>query len=119
VKVHAFLTSALDGDECQFYAPSTLPPGKEPLVSLDRRLSGPQSQPGRGDEEKNSQLLLGFEPPIIQPVAQRYATELSQLLPIFLILVICSTGIGQSREVCMKLYTATERKQAYKRTIGH
>jgi hypothetical protein len=36
---------------------------------------------GRGDEEKNSQNLPAFEPPIIQPVVQRYTTELSRLLP--------------------------------------
>jgi hypothetical protein len=57
-------------------------PGKEPLVPLDRRLSGPQSRSGRGGEEKNSQPLLGLEPPIIQPVAQRYTTEMSRILSI-------------------------------------
>jgi hypothetical protein len=46
---------------------------------LDRRLGGPQSRSGRGGEEKNSHALLGLEPPIIQPIAQRYATELSRL----------------------------------------
>jgi hypothetical protein len=45
---------------------------------LDRRLGGPQSRYGRGGEEKNSQPLPGLEPPIIQPVAQRYTTELSK-----------------------------------------
>jgi hypothetical protein len=40
-------------------------------------LGGPQSQPVRGAEEKNSQLLPGFEPPIIQPITQRHTTELS------------------------------------------
>jgi hypothetical protein len=30
-------------------------------VSLDRRLSGPQSRPGHDIEEKNSQLLPGNE----------------------------------------------------------
>jgi hypothetical protein len=45
---------------------------------MDRRLGGPQSQSGRGDEKKNSQSLPGLEPPIIQPVAQRYTTEISQ-----------------------------------------
>jgi hypothetical protein len=29
-------------------------------------------------KRKNSQPLPGFEPPIIQPVAQRYTTELSR-----------------------------------------
>jgi hypothetical protein len=36
------------------------------------RLGGPQSRSGRGGEEKNSQPLSGLEPPIMQPVAQRY-----------------------------------------------
>jgi hypothetical protein len=61
----------------QLHAPTSLTPGKEPLVPLDRRLVGPQSRSGRSGEEKNSQPLPGIEPPIIQPVAQRYTTELS------------------------------------------
>jgi hypothetical protein len=56
--------------------------GKSPWYPLDRRLGGLQSQSGRGGEEKNSQLLPGLEPPIIQLVAQRYTIELSQLLSI-------------------------------------
>jgi hypothetical protein len=56
----------------QFYATTVLPPGKEPLVPIDRRLSGSQSRYGHGGEEKNSQPLPGLEHPIIQPVAQRY-----------------------------------------------
>jgi hypothetical protein len=42
-------------------------------------LGGPQNKPGHGGERKNSQPLPGFEPPIIQPVAQRYTRELSRL----------------------------------------
>jgi hypothetical protein len=34
---------------------------------------------GRDGEEKNSQILPGRELPIIQPVAQRYTTELFRL----------------------------------------
>jgi hypothetical protein len=34
---------------------------------------------GPSGEEKNSQHLPGLEPPIIQRLAQRYATELSRL----------------------------------------
>jgi hypothetical protein len=45
---------------------------------MDRRLGGPQSRSGRRGEEKNSQPLPGHEPPIIQPVAQRYTTELTR-----------------------------------------
>jgi hypothetical protein len=52
-----------------FTTPAALPPGKEPM---DRRLGGPPSRSGRDGEETNSQLLPGLEPPIIQPVAQRY-----------------------------------------------
>jgi hypothetical protein len=47
---------------------------------LDRRLGGLQSQSVRGGEEKNSQSLPGLKPPIIQPLDQRYTTELSLLL---------------------------------------
>jgi hypothetical protein len=46
---------------------------------LDTSPSGPQSRSGRGGEEQNSQPLPGLEPPIIQPVAQHYTTELPRL----------------------------------------
>jgi hypothetical protein len=46
----------------RLHAPAALPPGKEPLVPLDRRLGGPQSRSGRGGEEKNSQSLSVIEP---------------------------------------------------------
>jgi hypothetical protein len=36
--------------------------------------------PRAGGEEKNSQPLPEFEPPIIQPVAQRYTIELFRFL---------------------------------------
>jgi hypothetical protein len=64
----------------QLHAPAALPQGKSPWYPLNRRLGGPQSRSGHAGEEKNSHTLLGFEPPIIQPVAHRYATELSRLL---------------------------------------
>jgi hypothetical protein len=53
---------------------------KRPWYPLDRRLGGPQSRSERKGEERNSQPLPGLEPAIIQPVAQRYNTELSGLL---------------------------------------
>jgi hypothetical protein len=56
--------------------------GKSPWYPLDRRLGGPHSRAGRGGEEKHSQPLLGLEPPIIQPVVQRYTTELSLSYPV-------------------------------------
>jgi hypothetical protein len=47
----------------QLQAQAALPPEKRSW------LNGHQSRSGRGGEEKNSQPLLGLEPPIIQPVA--------------------------------------------------
>jgi hypothetical protein len=75
-----YLISALDGGEWS----ATLlrqfnPQGKIPWYPPDKGLGGPQSRSGRVDE-KNSQPLPGIEPPIIQPVAQRYTLELSWLL---------------------------------------
>jgi hypothetical protein len=55
------------------------PQGKSLWYPLNRRQGGPQSKSGCSDEVKNSKLLPGFEPPIIQPVAQCYTTELSWL----------------------------------------
>jgi hypothetical protein len=55
------------------------PKGRSPWNTLDRRLGELQSRSGRGGEEKNSQPLPGIEPQIMQPVAQRYTTELTQL----------------------------------------
>jgi hypothetical protein len=56
------------------------PQWKIPWYPMDRRLGGPQSRSGRGGEEKNPQPLPGLKPPIIQPIAQRYTTELSRLI---------------------------------------
>jgi hypothetical protein len=47
---------------------------------MDKRLGGPQSRSWHGGEEANSHPLPGFEPPIIQPVAQRYTNESSRFL---------------------------------------
>jgi hypothetical protein len=44
------------------------------------KLAGLQSRSGHDREEKNSQPPPEFEPPIIQPVAQYYTTELSRVL---------------------------------------
>jgi hypothetical protein len=52
---------------------------KSPRYPLDRKLGGPQSRSGRCGDEKNSQPMPRLEPPIIQPVAERYMTELSRL----------------------------------------
>jgi hypothetical protein len=64
----------------QLHALTSLPPhGKSPWYTLDRKLGGTQRRSGRGGEEETSQLLPGLEPPIIQPVAQSYNTELPRL----------------------------------------
>jgi hypothetical protein len=47
---------------------------------MDRWLDGSQSRSGSGGEEKNFQPPPALEPPIIQPVAQRYTTEITRLL---------------------------------------
>jgi hypothetical protein len=47
---------------------------------LDRRLDEFQNRSEDGGEEKNFQPLPVLEPPIIQPIAQRYTTELCLLL---------------------------------------
>jgi hypothetical protein len=57
------------------------PHGNSSWYQSDMRLGGSQSRSGRGGEEKNSQPLPGLESPIIQPVAERYITELSRLPP--------------------------------------
>jgi hypothetical protein len=56
------------------------PQRKSPWYPLDRRLGEPQSRSGRGGVEKSSQPLTGLEPPIMQPVVQRYTSELPRLL---------------------------------------
>jgi hypothetical protein len=56
------------------------PQGKRPWYPLDRSPGGPQNHSQRGGEAKNFHCLPGFEPPIIQLVAQSYTTELSRLL---------------------------------------
>jgi len=53
VYLHTFLTSALDGGEWpQLHALAALPLGKGPWYSLDRRLSGPQSQSRQSGKKK-------------------------------------------------------------------
>jgi hypothetical protein len=73
---HAFLTSALDGGEWSASRPGRFTHWERAPNLLERRLGGRQSRSGCGSEEKNSQPLPRLEPPIIQPVAQRYAAEL-------------------------------------------
>jgi hypothetical protein len=81
VELHAFLNSALDGGKW-----SALRPGR--FTSRERAPGthwiwswvGPRASLDAVVKRKNSQPLPGLEPLIMQPVAQRYTTELSQLL---------------------------------------
>jgi hypothetical protein len=60
----------------QLHTPAALPPGKEPLVPTEQEAEwAPEMVWTRGEEQENSEPLPGLEPPIIQPVAQRYTTE--------------------------------------------
>jgi len=77
VLIHAFLTSALDGRDWSVSRPDIQ--GKSSCYPWDRRLGGPQCRSVRGGERENSQPLPAVEPPIIQPVAQYYTTEIFQL----------------------------------------
>jgi hypothetical protein len=73
----------LDGMEVsgQLHAPAALSPGKESLVPIIWEARW-------GSEKKNSQLLQGLKPPIMQPIAQHYATEIYQLLLLLLLLLL-------------------------------
>jgi hypothetical protein len=55
----------------------------------------------RGGEEKNSQPLTGLEPPIIQPAAQRYTTELCRLT-----MIIVFTPITKLLQKFMELFSS-------------
>jgi hypothetical protein len=44
----------------KLHTPAALPPRKEPLITIVRRLGGPQSRSGRGGKEKNSQPPPGI-----------------------------------------------------------
>jgi len=72
--MQAFIASALGRGEWLVSRPDRFNFGKEHLYPRNRSLGGPQSRSGCSSEEKNSQPLTGLEPPIIQPVAQRYTT---------------------------------------------
>jgi hypothetical protein len=81
VYLHAFFDFGTRWRWVVSFMPRPLhPQRKNPWYPLDRRLGEPQSRSGRGGEEKNSQPLLGLEPPNIQSIAQRYNSELSRLL---------------------------------------
>jgi hypothetical protein len=51
IQLHEFLTSTLKRRNGQFHSPAAFTPWKKPHYPVDRRLSGPQSRSGRGDEK--------------------------------------------------------------------
>jgi len=53
-KLHAFLTSALEGDELSASRPCRFTYRVRAPVPIDRRLGGPQSRSGRSGEQKIS-----------------------------------------------------------------
>jgi hypothetical protein len=64
----------------QLHAPATLPFRKRaPGTHLIGGWVGPRAVLGAMVKRKNFKPLLELEPPIIQPVAQRYTIELSRL----------------------------------------
>jgi hypothetical protein len=60
-------------------------PRERPWYPSDRKLGGPENRSGRGGAERNSHPLPGRGPPIFQPIAQLYTTELSRLLSKYLL----------------------------------
>jgi hypothetical protein len=64
----------------QLHDPAALPPGKKILVPIGEEAGWFPEPVWSGGEEKHSQPLPGFEPPIIHPVTQRYTAKLSRSL---------------------------------------
>jgi hypothetical protein len=89
--------------------------GKSPWHPLDRRLGGPQNRSGRGGKEKNSQPLSRLEPPIIQPLAQRYTTELSRLL-LFSLTLPNTVAWSMQDITCNKLFFCNRIYERYNYT---
>jgi hypothetical protein len=64
-----------------------------------KRVPGSQSRSGRGGEEKNSQPLPGLEPPIIQPVAQLYSTDVSRILIIIVYKILVGKPLKEGDDL--------------------
>jgi len=62
------------------HGPTALLRGKEPWYPLDMWPGGPQSRSGCGGEEKSSHTVPRLEPPIIQPIAQLFETQIGPIL---------------------------------------
>jgi hypothetical protein len=66
----------------QLHTPATLPPGKIPWYNCVGGWVGPKADLDTVAKRKNSQPLPGLEPPIIQPIAQRYTIYWSEFYKI-------------------------------------
>jgi len=78
VQLHAFLTSALDGNEWSASRLGRFKSGERTPYPSDRRLSGPHSQSGSDGEEKKFPSLLCQESNPGRP-ARRLITVLSRI----------------------------------------
>jgi hypothetical protein len=104
LQLHAFFDLGTRWRWVVSFTPRPLyPRGKRPWYPLSRRLGGPQSRSGRGGVEKNSHPLPAFETLIIQPVVQRYNTELPWLLdcPVWEYLFCPCTSTRSCEYVCL------------------
>ena len=66
LKLHSFLTSALEGEDWSTSRPGRFIPYEEPLYPLNRGLVGPQSWSGRFGIEKYIFPFPEFEPRVVQ-----------------------------------------------------
>jgi hypothetical protein len=84
VWLHAFLISALDGDEWPTSRPGRFTPGERTTqYPLNRRLGGLQSRSRSGGVEKNSQPLPEMELRPSSPYPSRYS-DLAILDPLIM-----------------------------------
>jgi len=78
VQLHSFLTSALDGDVWSTSHASRPIPNNASYL-FNRRVNGPQTESGRNGEDIYVCPATGFEPQIVQPVAQSLLTTVFRL----------------------------------------
>jgi hypothetical protein len=81
VYLHAFLTSVLDGGECQLHAKIASPVGKAPHYLIDKILNGPQNESGGSERRRVSCSCRKSNPDslIVQAVAWSLSSELLRL----------------------------------------
>jgi hypothetical protein len=75
----------------QLHAPAALSPGKEPLVPIVQEAGWAPEPFWMQWWGEKFPTPAGTRPPIVQPVAQRYTTELSRLLHQYVCVCVSST----------------------------